>query len=163
MGGHSVTVAAVGLWNGTGNGSQPFGTVAALPPSVFSKRCWSSLQGGAPSHSGVLPPEACFGHRIAVVATSPCQGTFVSKSQGTARRGATTKQQQPRPRSWRCIAELALHTARDSNATATAPMTDSCSAWNSPSRPQRSQVRHHDYSPSPSIANIIAVAARIGS
>lgn len=97
----------------------------------------ASLQGGAPSHSGVLPPEACFGHRITVVATCPCQGTLVSQSQGTARRGATTKQQHPRPRSRRRIAELALHTARDSNATATAPMTDSCSAWNSPSRPQR--------------------------
>lgn len=76
--------------------------------------------GGAPSGSGalLLPPEACvcFGHGITVAATSPCQGT-------TARRGATTKQQPPKPKSRRCIAELALHIGCDSDATATVPMT----------------------------------------
>lgn len=100
-------------------------TLLELPPR------WGSVVLRGPASRGL------FGHRIAVVATSTCQGIFVSQSQGTARRGATTKEQHPRPRSRRCTAELALHTARDSNATAIGPMTDSCSAWNSPSRPQR--------------------------
>lgn len=65
---------------------------------------------GAPSHSGVLSPQ-CFGHRITVGATSPCQGTWFAKdkAQQTAAQPPNSNTRRRRVGdallSWPCITD----------------------------------------------------------